>query len=138
MQNLTLQRLLEASNLRLTTEWQWRTSRLPIHYSWCIWIVVQLKQLRVEIMFMLIITDHFMRYAQALVTSSQSAKCMAHPLWDWFVVLYGLPESIISDQDQNFKSVLISELCKLAKVWKLLLAHTTHKQMVNVNVLIIH
>ena len=31
---------------------------------------------------MLIITDHFMRYAQGLVTSSQTAKCMAQTLWD--------------------------------------------------------
>ena len=30
----------------------------------------------------LIITDHFMRYAQALVTSSQTAKCTAQALWD--------------------------------------------------------
>ena len=30
----------------------------------------------------LIITDHFMRYMQALVTSSQTAKCTAQALWD--------------------------------------------------------
>ena len=30
----------------------------------------------------LIITDHFMRYAQALVASSQTAKCTAQVLWD--------------------------------------------------------
>ena len=30
----------------------------------------------------LIITDHFMRYAQAPVTSSQTAKCTAQALWD--------------------------------------------------------
>ena len=43
---------------------------------------------------MLIITDHFMRYAQALITSIQTAKCTTQALWDWFVVHYGLPESI--------------------------------------------
>ena len=31
---------------------------------------------------MLIITDHFMRYAQALITSSQTAKCRAQTLWN--------------------------------------------------------
>ena len=46
----------------------------------------------------LIITDHFTRYAQALVTSSQTAKCTLHGLWDQFIVRYGMPESIISDQ----------------------------------------
>ena len=68
---------------------------------------------------MLIITDHFTRYAQAVVASSQTAKCTTQALWDWFVVNCGLPESIVSDQGQNFKSYLISELCKLTKVWKL-------------------
>ena len=64
----------------------------------------------------LIITDHFMRYVQALVMSSQSATCTAQALWNEFVVHYGLPESIMYDQGQNFESDLISELCKLAKV----------------------
>ena len=40
-------------------------------------------------------------------------------LWDQFIVHYGLQKGIISDQGQNFRSDLISELCKLAKVWKL-------------------
>ena len=35
------------------------------------------------------------------------------------MVHYGLPESIISDQLQNFKSDLISELCNFAKLQKL-------------------
>ena len=30
----------------------------------------------------LIITDHFTRYTQALVTTSQTAKCTAQALWD--------------------------------------------------------
>ena len=40
-------------------------------------------------------------------------------LWDWLEVHYGLPESIVSDEGQNFESDLISELYKLAKVQKL-------------------
>ena len=35
---------------------------------------------------MLIITDHFTRYAQALVTSLQTAKYTAQALWDKFVI----------------------------------------------------
>ena len=35
---------------------------------------------------MLIITDHFMRYVQALVTSSQTAECAAQALWDRSVI----------------------------------------------------
>ena len=57
-----------------------------------------------------------MQYAQALKTSLQTAKYTAQALWDQILVHYGLPESIVSDEGQNFKSDLISELCKLAKV----------------------
>ena len=57
---------------------------------------------------MLIIIDHFTRYSQALVTSLQTAKFTSQALCDQFVVQYGLPESIISDHGQNFKSDLIS------------------------------
>ena len=39
----------------------------------------------------LVITDHFTRYAQAIVTSLQTAKCTAQNLWDKFIVHYGLP-----------------------------------------------
>ena len=70
----------------------------------------------------LIITDHFTWYVQALVTSSQNAKCIAQALLDQFIVHSDLIESIVSDQGQNFEKDLISELCKLAKVWTL---HTT-------------
>ena len=69
--------------------------------------------------YVLIISDHFVRYAQAMVTSSQTAKFTAQAFLDQFLVHYGLPESIISNQGQNFESDLISELCKLPKVQKL-------------------
>ena len=46
----------------------------------------------------LVITDHFTRYAQAIVTSLQTAKCTAQNLWDKFIVHYGLPEKILTDQ----------------------------------------
>ena len=58
----------------------------------------------------LIITDHFTRYAQAHVTSSQKALVVAKTLWEHFFVHYGFPEKILSDQGRNFESLLISEL----------------------------
>ena len=51
----------------------------------------------------LVITDHFTRYAQAIVTSSQTATCTAQNLWDKFIVHYGLPEKILTDQGCNFE-----------------------------------
>ena len=66
----------------------------------------------------LIITDHFTRYAQAHMTSSQKAPVVAKTLWDQFFVHYGFPEKILSDQGRNFESQLISELCELTQVKK--------------------
>ena len=68
---------------------------------------------------MLIITDHFTRYAQAHITSSQKAQVVAKTLWDHLFVHYGFPEKILSDQGQNFESLLISELCELTQIKKL-------------------
>ena len=76
---------------------------------------------------MSIITDHFKRYAQDLVTSLQTARCTALSLWDQSVVHYGLPESVNSDEGQNFEIELISELSKVAKLWKLC-THLYHPQ----------
>ena len=66
----------------------------------------------------LIITDHFTRYAQAHITSSQKAPLVAKMFWDHFFIHYGFPEKILSDQGQNFESLLISELCELTQIKK--------------------
>ena len=67
----------------------------------------------------LVITDHFTWYVQAIITSSQTAKCTAKNLWDKFIVHYGLPEKILTDQGCNFESDLLKELCELAQVKKI-------------------
>ena len=48
----------------------------------------------------LVVTDHFTRYAQAYVTRTQTAQTTARTLWHKFIVHYGLPEKILSDQGQ--------------------------------------
>ena len=60
----------------------------------------------------LIVTDHFSRYAQAYVTPNQKAATIVKTLWDRFFVL-------LSNQGQNFKSKLLEELCLLAQLKKL-------------------
>ena len=67
----------------------------------------------------LIITDHFTRYAQAHITSSHKAPIVAKMLSDHFFIHYGFPEKILSDQGQNLESLLISELCELNQIKKL-------------------
>ena len=67
----------------------------------------------------LVITDHFTRYAQAYVTRTQMAQTMAKTFWDKFIVHYGLPEKILTDQGCNFESQLVADLCKLMGVQKI-------------------
>ena len=61
----------------------------------------------------LVVTGLFTRYAQAYVTRTQTAQTTAKTLWDKFIVHYGLPEKILSDQGQNFESQLVANLCML-------------------------
>ena len=49
----------------------------------------------------LVITDHFSRFAQAIPTRNQTAKTTARVLFDNFIVHYGFPECIHSDQGQK-------------------------------------
>ena len=46
----------------------------------------------------LVITDHFTRYAQAYMTRTQTTQMTAKTLWDKFIVHYGLPKKILTDQ----------------------------------------
>ena len=67
----------------------------------------------------LIVTDHFTRYAQAFITPNQKASTVAKTLWDKFFVHYRFPEKILSDQGCNFESKLLKELCILAQIKKM-------------------
>ena len=61
----------------------------------------------------LVITDHFTRFAQAIPCKNQTAHNTAKALYDSYLQYYGLPEQLYSDQSQNILSVAIQELCKL-------------------------
>ena len=60
----------------------------------------------------LVITDHFTRYALAYPSKTQTAQATARILWDNFICHYGFLEKFISDQGRNFESDLIKELCR--------------------------
>ena len=62
----------------------------------------------------LVITGHFTRYAQAIVTSLQTATFTAQNLWDKFIVHHGLPERFLLDQGHNFESNMLKALCEIA------------------------
>ena len=46
----------------------------------------------------LVVTDHFTRYAQAYVTRTQTAQMTAKTLWDNFIAHDGLPKKILMDE----------------------------------------
>ena len=57
----------------------------------------------------LIITDHFTKYALAIPTRNQTARTTAEAFFDNFVAHYGIPERLHTDQGANFESELIKE-----------------------------
>lgn len=64
----------------------------------------------------LVLTDHFTRFAVALPTPNQKAKTVAKYLWDNFIIYYGIPERILTDQGTDFESKLIKELYEVAGI----------------------
>ena len=66
----------------------------------------------------LVITDHFTRYALAYSSKTQTAQVTARILLDNFICHYVFPEKFISDQGRNFESDLIKELYKITSVKK--------------------
>ena len=49
----------------------------------------------------------------------QTVPVVAKTLWDQFLVHYGWPTKILTDQGKSFENQLIRELCSLAQVHKL-------------------
>ena len=66
----------------------------------------------------LVITDHFTRYAMAVPTKNQTARTTAKVLFDNFFAHYGFPAKLHSDKAQNFESRVIRHLCKVAGIKK--------------------
>ena len=57
---------------------------------------------------MLVITDHFMHYALAIITKYQMAK----------ITIFGMPAKLLSDWGANFTSALVEELCATFSIQK--------------------
>ena len=66
----------------------------------------------------LVITDHFMRYAMAFITKDQTAKTVASVLYEQFITIFGVPAKLLSDRGTNFTSRLVEELCSAFGIQK--------------------
>lgn len=68
--------------------------------------------------FILVISDHASRYLQAIPLSNITAKTVAQALLETFAKL-GFPKRISSDQGTNFTFKLMTKLCELSGIEKL-------------------
>lgn len=50
----------------------------------------------------LVLTDNFTKYAVAIPTQNQKAQTVAKCLWENFLLHYGFPEKLLSDQGPDF------------------------------------
>ena len=67
----------------------------------------------------LVVTDHFTQYAQAYVTTSQTAVTVARVLFTQFFTQYGWPTKLITNQGPQFEGQLFQNLTKEAKIRKI-------------------
>ena len=59
----------------------------------------------------LVMADHFMRYALMVVTKDQTAKTVMKVFYEHFIAVFGAPVKLLSDRGANFTSALVEELC---------------------------
>ena len=64
-----------------------------------------------EVKNILVITDHFTRYALVVVMKDQTAKTVVKVFYKCFIVVFGVPAKLLSDRGANFTSTLMEELC---------------------------
>ena len=60
----------------------------------------------------LVITDYFSQYAQAIPTCNQKATITAKVLFKNFSLHYGFPAVLHSNKGANFESKVIRKLCE--------------------------
>ena len=66
----------------------------------------------------LVMTDHFTRYALAVVMKDQTAKTVTKVFYECFIAVFGAPTKLLSNRGPNFTSALVEELCTAFSIQK--------------------
>ena len=66
----------------------------------------------------LVMTNHFTRYALAVVTKDQMAKMVVKVFYECFIAVFGVPAKLLSDRVANFTSALVEKLCSAFGIQK--------------------
>ena len=66
----------------------------------------------------LVMTNHFTRYALAVVMKDQTTKTVVRVFYECFIAVFGVPAKLLSDRGVNFTSTLVEELCAAFSIQK--------------------
>ena len=59
----------------------------------------------------LVMTNHFMRYALVVVMKDQTTTTVERVFYEHFIAVFRVPAKLLSDRGVNFMSALVEELC---------------------------
>ena len=85
----------------------------------CVDVTGPLPETKDGFKYILVISDWFTKWVEAVPIKDQSAKTVAMALVDNFIVRCGVPLSVLSDCGTCFESKLFGEICSLLGITKL-------------------
>jgi len=68
--------------------------------------------------YLLVLTDYYTKWAEALPVTSQNAEIVADVLLEQVFSRFGAPAELHSDQGKNFDSVLVKRVCERLGIYK--------------------